>query len=140
MKYVKSFIMRGLTAAWGGPAILAIAYLILEKVGVIEVLTVPQVVLAILSMTLMAFIAGGISIIYQVERLPMAIATIIHMAVLYADYLLFYRVNGWIPNQGIITFTVIFAAVFIVIWLIVYFGVVRPSVRKLNEKLEANRF
>ena len=85
MKYLKSFIMRGLTAAWGGPVILAIAYLILEKVGAIEALTVPQVVLAILSMTVMAFIAGGISIIYQVERLPMAIATIIHMAVLYAD-------------------------------------------------------
>ena len=135
MKYVKAFLGRGLAAAWGGPAILAAAYMILEKAGVITSLTVPEVVKAILSMTVMAFIAGGISFIYKVEKLPIAIATIIHMIVLYADYLLFYRLNGWIPNKGIITFTVIFAAVFVVIWLIVYFCVVRPGVRKLNEKL-----
>lgn len=139
MKYVKMFVMRGLTAAWGGPVILAIVYMILEKVGIVTTLTVPEVTTAILSMTVMAFIAGGISFIYQVEQLPMLIATMIQMAVLYFDYLLFYRLNGWVPNEGIVTFTVIFAAGFIVIWLIVYFCAVKPSVRKLNEKLNAEK-
>ena len=139
MKYVKEFLKRGVMAAWGGPVILAIVYLILEKVGVVTTLTVSQVVLAIISMTIMAFIAAGISFVYQVEQLPLAIATIIQMAVLYFDYLLFYRLNGWVPNEGLITFTVIFVAGFIVIWLIVYFCAVRPSVRKLNEKLNAEK-
>ena len=139
MKYVKEFIRRGMVAAWVGPVVLAVVYLVLEKVGVVTTLTVSQVVLAIISMTVMAFIAAGISFIYQVERLPLAIATIIQMAVLYLDYLLFYRLNGWVPNEGLITFTVIFAALFIVIWLIVYFCFVRPSVRKLNEKLNAEQ-
>ena len=67
------------------------------------------------------------------------VATIIHMAALYADYLLCYRLNGWVPAEGIVTFTVSFAAIFIVIWLIVYFCTVRPGVRKLNEKLDAER-
>lgn len=136
MKYIKEFVKRGMIAAWGGPAILAIVYKILGKAGVISNLTVSEVCLAILSMTVMAFIAAGISFIYSVEQLPMAIATIIHMAVLYVDYLLFYRLNGWVPNEGLITFTVIFAAGFILIWMIVYFCAVRPSVKKLNEKLQ----
>ena len=139
MKYVKEFLKRGVMAAWGGPVILAIVYLILEKVGVVTTLTVSQVVLAIISMTIMAFIAAGISFVYQVEQLPLAIATIIQMAVLYFDYLLFYRLNGWVPNEGLITFTVIFVVGFVVIWLIVYFCAVRPSVRKLNEKLNAEK-
>ena len=139
MKYAKEFIRRGMVAAWVGPVVLAVVYLVLEKVGVVTTLTVSQVVLAIISMTVMAFIAAGISFIYQVERLPLAIATIIQMAVLYLDYLLFYRLNGWVPNEGLITFTVIFAALFIVIWLIVYFCFVRPSVQKLNEKLNAEQ-
>ena len=139
MKYVKEFLKRGVMAAWGGPVILAIVYLILEKVGVVTTLTVSQVVLAIISMTIMAFIAAGISFVYQVEQLPLAIATIIQMAFLYFDYLLFYRLNGWVPNEGLITFTVIFVAGFVVIWLIVYFCAVQPSVRKLNEKLNAEK-
>lgn len=87
----------------------------------------------------MAFIAAGISFIYMVEQLSLAIATIIQMAVLYLDYLLFYRLNGWVPNEGLITFTVIFVAVFVAVWLIVYFCAVRPSVRKLNDKLNAEK-
>ncbi len=139
MKYVKEFIRRGLLACWAGPVITMIVYMALEKAGVITTLTVSEVSTAVFSMTLMAFIAAGISFIYQVERLPIAIATIIHMAALYFDYLLLYRLNGWLPNRAIATFTVIFAAIFIAIWLIVYFCAVRPSVRKLNEKLEAER-
>ena len=138
MKYVKEFLKRGMMAAWGGPVILAIVYRILEKVGAVTTLTVSQVALAIISMTIMAFIASGISFVYQVEQLPLAIATIIQMAVLYFDYLLFYRLNGWVPNEGLITFTVIFAAAFAAVWLIVYFCSVRPGVKKLNEKLDAD--
>ncbi len=139
MKYVKEFLKRGMMAAWGGPVILAVVYLILGKVGVVTILTVSQVVLAIISMTIMAFIAAGISFVYQVEQLPLAIATIIQMAVLYFDYLLFYRMNGWVPNEGLITFTVIFVAGFVVVWLIVYFCAVRPGVKRLNEKLNAEK-
>ena len=139
MKYVREFLKRGMMAAWGGPVILAIVYLVLEKCGVVTTLTVSQVVLAIISMTIMAFIAAGISFVYQVEQLPLAIATIIQMAVLYFDYLLFYRLNGWVPIEGLITFTIIFVAGFVVIWLIIYFCAVRPSVRKLNERLNAEK-
>ena len=139
MKYVREFLKRGMMAAWGGPVILAIVYLVLEKCGVVTTLTVSQVVLAIISKTIMAFIAAGISFVYQVEQLPLAIATIIQMAVLYFDYLLFYRLNGWVPIEGLITFTIIFVAGFVVIWLIIYFCAVRPSVRKLNERLNAEK-
>ncbi len=139
MMYAKEFMKRGMVAAWGGPVILAVIYMVLEKVGVVTTLTVSQVVLAILSSTVMVFIAAGISVVYQVEQLPLAIATLIQMAVLYFDYLLVYRLNGWVPSEGLITFTVIFIAIFVMVWLIVYFGAVRPGVRRLNEKLNAGK-
>ena len=139
MMYAKEFMKRGMVAAWGGPVILAVIYMVLEKVGVVTTLTVSQVVLAILSSTVMVFIAAGISVVYQVEQLPLAIATLIQMAVLYFDYLLVYRLNGWVPSEGLITFTVIFIAIFVMVWLIVYCGAVRPGVRRLNEKLNAEK-
>ena len=139
MKTLKAFVLRGFTAAWGGPVILAIVYLILQRVGVVDTLTVPEVVKAILSMTVMAFIAAGISVVYQIEKLPLLIATVIQMVVLYVDYLLFYMMNGWVPAKGIGLFTVIFIAGFIIIWLIVYYCAVRPSVKKLNERINADR-
>ena len=139
MMYAKEFMKRGMVAAWGGPVILAVIYMVLEKVGVVTTLTVSQVVLAILSSTVMVFIAAGISVVYQVEQLPLAIATLIQMAVLYFDYLLVYSLNGWVPSEGLFTFTVIFIAIFVMVWLIVYFGAVRPGVRRLNEKLNAGK-
>ena len=139
MKTLKAFVLRGFTAAWGGPVVLAIVYLILHKVGVADTLTVPQVVKAILSMTVMAFIAAGISVVYQIEKLPLLVATVIQMVVLYVDYLLLYSMNGWLPAKGIGLFTVIFVVGFIIIWLIVYYCAIRPSVRKLNERINADR-
>ena len=70
-QHIKQFCLRGLTAAAGGPVVLAIIYGILGKCGVIESLPPGEVTLGILSITLMAFIAAGITVVYTVEQLPL---------------------------------------------------------------------
>ena len=135
-KHVKDFCKRGLVAAWGGPVIMAIVWLCLKAAGVVETLTVDQVVLGIISTTIMAFIAAGVSIVYQIETLPKAIAALIQMAVLYVDYMGIYLLNGWLPVEKIGAFTLIFLAGFAVIWLIIYASI-RVKVSRINQKMQA---
>ena len=119
--FFKEFFKRGFISAWGGPFILAIIYYIVGRTENIENIPVNEVSLGILSITLMAFIAGGITAIYQSEKLPLASSIMIHAAVLYLDYLIMYLLNDWIPRSEIGLFTVIFAAGFAIIWVIIYF-------------------
>ena len=84
-----------------------------------------------------AFIAAGITAIYKVERLPLAAATMIQLAVLYADYILIYLFNGWLENSAfaIGIFTGIFIVGFAVIWYIILL-VNRHKVAEMNRKMQ----
>ena len=137
-KYAAEFVKRGLMAAWGGPVIMAIIYAILGANGTIETLTVQEVCLAVISSTVMAFIAAGISMVYQVEHLPLPMAALIQAGVLYLDYLLVYLMNGWLKSQlgPILVFTVVFVVGFAAIWLVIY-QVIKRQIKQVNSKLNA---
>ncbi|WP_173564572.1 DUF3021 domain-containing protein [uncultured Ruminococcus sp.] len=135
-KNIKDFFKRGLLAAWGGPVILAIVWAVLKSSEVVEMLTVDQVVLGIISTTVMAFIAAGVSVVYQIESLPKAFAGLIQAAVLYIDYLGIYLLNGWIPLNRVWIFTIIFFAGFIIIWLAIYVPI-KLKVNKINRNLRS---
>lgn len=131
-KNIKNFCIRGLMFAWCGPVIMAIIWVVLQASGVVSTLTVNQVVLGIISTTVMAFIAAGVSVVYQIESLPKAFAGLIQAAVLYIDYLGIYLLNGWIPVNKIWIFTVIFVACFAIIWFSIYIPT-RHKVDKMNK-------
>lgn len=136
-KHVIEFCKQGMVAAWGGPVIVALIYAVLGAQGVVETLTVKEVCMAILSSTVMTFIAAGIRVVYRVEQMPLPMAILIHCAVLYLDYLLVYLMNGWLPNQKgpIMAFTLIFVAGFALIWLFIY-QFTKKDIKKLNQKLK----
>ena len=136
-RYVKEFFRRGLTCAAGGPLVMAIIYAILGTQGVADSLSPAEVSMAIISVTVMAFIAAGITMVYQIEQLPLPCAILIHGGVLYADYLLMYILNSWIPRnwQAIGIFTAIFAAGYALIWLVIYLTI-RAKTERINEKLK----
>ena len=133
---ILEFTRRGMTACGFGPLVLAILYLILHRQGVIEMLTVREVVLGIFSLSALAFIAGGMNVIYQVERLPLMAAILIHGGVLYASYLLTYLLNGWLiwGSAPILVFSAIFILGYLAIWAIIY-SVTRRSTQRLNQML-----
>ena len=118
--FFKEFFKRGFISAWGGPFVLAIIYLIVEKAENIQNIPINEVSLGIISITIMAFTAGGITAIYQNEILPLASSIMIHAAVLYFDYLIMYLLNDWLPRSEIGVFSAIFIAGFAFVWFIIY--------------------
>ena len=133
-KYILEFVKRGLMAAAGGPVVLAMIYFALGATGTVTVLSPNEVSLGIMSITLMAFIAAGITMIYTVESLALPMAILIHAGVLYLDYLLMYLLNSWLPRNAIGVFSVIFFAGFALIWVVIWLCI-RGKTQKLNEKM-----
>lgn len=137
-KHVKDFMHRGLAASVGGPIILAIIYLCIQAGGEITTVKINEVALAILSSALLAFIAAGVSVVYQIERLPLMWASFIQAVVLYFDYLLIYLLNGWMKADWkvILIFTISFIGGYAVIWSMIYFISIRPAINKMNRRLQ----
>ena len=135
--FVKEFFKRGLIAFGFGPFVMAIVYICLSFSGIEDTLSLGEIAKQVLLVSLMAFIAGGMTAIYFVERLALPIAIAIHAVVLYLDYILIYLVNGWLNNSivPIIVFSVMFALGFALIWGIVYI-VTKNSTKRMNEKLK----
>ena len=135
-KFVLEFLRRGLIASGIGPIVLAIVYLILQKTNAVETLSVNQVCMGIFSITALAFMAGGMNIIYQMERLPLMAAVSIHGAVLYASYLITYLLNGWLEGGAapILVFSGIFIFGYLTIWAVIY-TIIRKNTEKVNEML-----
>ena len=135
-KYVLEFTKRGLMAASGGPVILAIVYGILGTTKEVSSFAPSEVCMGILTVTLMAFIAAGITVVYQMERFPLASAIAIHAGVLYLDYLMMYLLNSWIPRDwtGIGIFTAIFVVGYALVWVCIYFSI-KTKTNRINRKL-----
>lgn len=136
-KTVQDFIRRGLIAAGFGPIVLAIVYMILYSRGLIEAVPVPELCVGIISLTALAFVAGGTNVVYRIERLPLMLAILIHGGVLYLSYLAVYLINGWLKwGRGpILVFTGIFAGGYVLIWAVIY-AVTRRKTAKLNKMLQ----
>ena len=136
-KYMVEFIRRGLVA-WGfGPLVLAVIYLILRDQANVQTLTVAQVCMGIISLSALAFIAGGMNFIYEIERLPLMMAILIHGGVLYVSYLATYLINDWLERGivPILVFTGIFVLGYVVIWVIIY-SIIKRNTDRLNEGLK----
>jgi len=136
-KNVLEFFRRGLVACGFGPMVLAVLYLILRSHADLETLTVNQVCLGIFSLSALAFIAGGMNVVYQIERLPLMVAILIHGGVLYISYLGTYLLNGWLEwgITPILVFSGIFVLGYLVVWAIIY-SAAKRSTERLNEILK----
>lgn len=136
-RHILEFIRRGLTACGFGPLVLAIFYMILQRQGLVRTLTVEEVCLGIFSLSVLAFIAGGMNCIYQIEQLPLMVAILIHGCVLYTSYLVTYLLNGWLEwgSIAILIFSGIFILGYLAIWAIIY-SVIRNNTKKVNEMLK----
>ena len=136
-KTVLGFLRRGVISCGLGPMVLAILYLIMQKQGAGDTLTVHQVCTGIFSLSGLAFIAGGMNVIYQIERLPLMVAILIHGSVLYVSYLATYLINGWLEwgIMPILVFSGIFILGYLIIWAVIY-AIIKRNTDKLNEGLK----
>ena len=135
-KFWKEFLLRGLICAGGGPLVLAVIYGILDATGAVNQLSPSQVCIGILTIMLLAFIAAGMTAVYQAEQLPLPTRILLHGGALYIAYILTYLINGWLQQSlvPILVFTGIFAGGYGLIWLIVYW-VEKSKAEAINKKL-----
>ena len=136
-RIILDFLHRGLITCGVGPMVVAVIFLSLQKNIGLETITINEYAISIFSSAILAFIAGGMNVIYQIERLPLMTAILIQGIVLYVTYLVVYLINNWIVwgVTPILIFTVIFVTGYLFIWLIIYI-VNKSRTRKLNEMLK----
>ena len=77
------------------------------------------------------------NVIYQIERLPLMVAILIHGSVLYVSYLITYLINGWLEwgIMPVFVFSGIFIIGYLIIWAIIY-SITKKNTEKLNQVLK----
>ena len=120
-----------------GPIVLATLYLILQQTAAMDTVTVNQVCIGIFSITALAFVAGGMNVIYQIERLPLMVAIFIHGSVLYISYLVTYLLNDWLKwgAKPILVFSGIFVFGYLGVWAVIY-SITKRNTDRINEMLK----
>ena len=135
-RYVKAFLHRGLIFGGFGPVVTGIVFGILGATVEDFSLKGGQMLLAIVSTYLLAFVHAGASIFNQIENWSVAKSLLCHFASLYIAYALCYVVNSWIPFEPLVL--IIFTAVFVVTYFIVWGTVVlviKSTEKRLNKRL-----
>ena len=135
-KYVKSFLHRGLLFAGFGPIVAGIVYFFISLSPEPLSLTGGQMLLAIISTYLLAFVHAGASVFNQIDEWPLTKSVFWHFASLYLAYVTCYLVNTWIPFEWIAfaIFTGVFVGVYLVVWLVVFVSI-KLTEKRLNKKL-----
>ena len=136
-RHILEFFRRGIVACGLGPIVLAILYLVLQQHADLQTLSVNQVCIGIFSLSVLAFIAGGMNFLYQIERLPLMVAILIHGSVLYFSYLGTYLLNSWLQwgIAPVLVFTGIFVVGYLVIWVVIYW-IIKRKTAQINKMLE----
>ena len=135
-QYVKSFFYRGLIFGGMGPFIMGIVYTILDASIADFSLSGAEVLVAILSTYVIAFVQAGASVFNQIEHWLLAKSLFCHFGLIYLAYLGSYLVNTWIPFEwmAVAIFTAVFVVVYFAVWLTVYL-IVKASEKKLNARI-----
>ena len=138
--FISNFVLRGLIACGFGPLVLGMIYLTLNHHGVVDTVSVTEMCMGILSIFVLAFVCGGMTAIYQVEKLHIITAILLHGGVLYAVYLATYLINNWL-EEGLIpllVFSGIFVVGYVIIWAIIY-AINRKRIAKINAILKSKQ-
>ena len=135
-KYLKIFLYRGLIFGGFGPIILGIIYAILDSTLADFSLGGVQILVAVISVYLLAFIQAGASVFNQIEHWHLPKSMFFHFITIYIAYLGCYLINYWIPFEPIAVaiFTASFVVLYFIIWAIVVLSI-KATTKKLNRKL-----
>ena len=134
--YLKDFLHRGLIFGGFGPIILGVIYAIIESTAENFSLNGFQILLAIVSIYMLAFLQAGASVFNQIEHWSTGKSMLCHFSVLYIAYTACYLLNSWIPFDinVFLIFTLVFIAVYLAVWMTVFISIKILS-RKLNKKI-----
>jgi hypothetical protein len=120
-----------------GPIVLGIVFFFIDLSGTELGLDGTDILLAIISTYLIAFVQAGASVFNQIEHWPVTKSLGCHFSALFAVYTFAYVVNSWITFEplAILFFSLIFIITYFIIWITVYLSV-KAYTKKLNEKIK----
>ena len=135
-EYVRKFLQRGLVFGGFGPIVAAIVFFILSLTLEDFSLTGYEVLVAVVSTYILAFIQAGASVFNQIEDWPITKSLLFHFLTLFLAYSACYTVNTWIPFEPMVLliFALIFIVTYFIIWITVYL-IVRATGKELNQRL-----
>ena len=136
-RYLKQFFLRGLIFGGFGPLIAGVVFWIISLNVSDFSQSGEQILCAVFSTYLLAFVQAGASVFNQIEHWSLPKSLLCHMGSIYVAYVGCYLVNRWIPLDVwvVLIFTAVFIVQYMIIWLIVFFCV-RAASRRLNRSLE----
>lgn len=136
-RYVKSFFHRGLMFGGFGPIICGIIFYIISLNNNDFSLDGKQIMIAVLSTYILAFVHAGASVFNQIDEWPVAKSLLFHLGSLYVVYTVCYLLNSWIPFdfRTILVFTAIFLLIYFTVWTIVVISIKATS-KKMNKSLK----
>ena len=136
-RYLKEFLHRGLMFGGFGPIISGIVFFAIGRSIEDFSLGGDELLLAIVSTYVLAFVQAGASVFNQIEHWSPVRSLAIHMSTLYIVFVGCYLLNSWIPFDWIVVaiFTAVFVVCYLAVWLTVYLCV-RASSKRLNDKLK----
>ena len=136
-KYAVEFLKRGMAFAGFGPIIMGIVYFSIDMNLDNFSLNGTEVLAAIISTYILAFLQAGASVFNQIEEWSLGKSLFWHFLTIYVGYVGCYLINSWIPFEPmfLVVFTAVFTIGYFIIWFIVYFSVKATS-KKLNSKLK----
>ena len=120
-----------------GPIVLSIVYGILDLCGVVDKLSISEVVLGYLSILGLAFLCGGMTVVYQIEEFGISKSITLHGIALYVAYAVVYLSNNWLKDGLIplLVFTFIFVLGYALVWLVIYL-ITKRGTDSLNKKIK----
>ena len=133
-RYVLQFLHRGAVFGSFGPIIMGVVYVILSHSIENFSLTGGEVLLAVLSTYLLAFLQAGASVFNQIEHWPLSKSLFFHFFTIYIAYVLCYVVNSWIPFEPLVIG--IFTIAFVLTYLVIYLTVVL-TVKAIGKRFNA---
>ncbi|MBE6607015.1 MAG: DUF3021 domain-containing protein [Ruminococcaceae bacterium] len=136
-KYLKSFFHRGFVFGGFGPIITGIIYFIISLFADDFIVSGKEMVFAIISTYILAFMHAGASVFNQIEEWSIVKSVFFHFITLYFAYVFCYLFNDWLEFdlRVIMVFTAIFAVVYLVIWITVV-TLIKITEKHLNAKLK----
>ena len=136
-KYFKDFLLRGLVSMGFGPIVLSVVYGILGLCGAVDKLAVNEVVLGYLSITVLAFLCSGMTVVYQIEEIGLSKAITLHGIALYIAYAVVYLSNNWLKDGLIpfLVFTTIFVVGYALVWIVIYL-ITKRGTDNINKKIK----
>lgn len=135
-KHIKEFCLRGMAFGGFGPLVYGIVMLIIYLCGDNTAIDGLIIFKGVLSTYLLGFICAGVSIVWNIDKLGIGFAILIHGSALYISYLLTYLINGWLGNNnGILIFSIVFILGYVLVWLVIYI-IEKCKAKKLTRNLK----